>query len=278
VRFQARLSSSLPWSVSVVDHTGKLAASGKGTGTLVDWTWRSAGARKGVYTWTISAPGIRVASGSINGGTQPPPPPPPPPKLSLTNVTVNRGVVGPAPDGTGGTTTIAFTLGGPAHVTGIATDASGVTVAQVLDENAPAGNQTVTWDASALADGRYRISLTAAVGSKHVTKSADLVVDRTLTGLQVSTTTLSPNGDGIDDTVTLSFTLTQDVPVRVDVVQAGVVLATLFQGQPGLGPHTVTWDGTANGAPVAPGRYQLAVTVTDALGDVQTPVAIAVSG
>jgi flagellar hook assembly protein FlgD len=276
VRFQARLSSSLPWSVSVVDRSGKLVASGKGTGTLVDWTWPAAGVRKGVYTWTISAPGIRVAAGLLGGGVRPPPPPPA--KLSLTNVTLNPSVLGPAPDGTGGTMTIGFTLGGPAHVSGIAIDASGTTVAQVLDEDAPAGNQTVLWDASALPDGRYRVALTATAGSKHVTKAADLVVDRTLTGLQASTATLSPNGDGIDDTVTLAFTLNQDVPVRVDVVQAGVVLATLFQGQPGLGPHTVTWDGTASGAPVTPGRYELAVTVTDALGDIQVPVAIDVTG
>jgi flagellar hook assembly protein FlgD len=273
VRFQARLSSSLAWTVSVTDKSGTLVASGTGNGTLVDWTWRSAGARKGPYTWTISAPGIRVATGALGGGAAPPPP-----KLSLTNVAVNPSVVGPAPDGTGGTTTISFTLGGPAHVTAVAVDSAGATVAQVLDENPLAGNQTVLWDASALPDGRYRISLTASIGSKHVTKAAGFVVDRTVTGLQASTATLSPNGDGVDDTVTLTFTLTQDVPLRLDVVQSGVVLATLFQGQPGLGPHTVTWDGTANGAPVAPGRYQLALTVTDALGEVQIPVAIDVTG
>ena len=273
VRFQARLSSALAWTVSVVDQSGKLVGSGTGTGTLVDWTWRSAGARKGTYTWTISAPGIRVATGTLGRGVAPPPA-----KLSLTNVAVNPSVVGPAPDGTGGTTTISFTLGGPAHVTGVVLDASGATVAQVLDEDAPAGNQTFLWDASVLPDGRYRIALTATLGSKHVTKTADLIVDRTVEGLQASTTTLSPNGDGVNDTVTLAFTLTQDVPVRVDVVQSGVVLATLFQGRPGLGPHTVTWDGTANGVPVAPGRYQLVVTVSDALGDVQIPVTLDVTG
>ena len=275
VRFQARLSSSLAWTVSVTDKSGKVVATGSGTGANVDWTWRSAGTRKGTYTWTISAPGIRVATGTLGGGVSTPPPPP---KLSLTNVAVNPSVVGPAPDGTGGTTTISFTLGGPSHVTAAAIDSSGATVAQIVDENAPAGNQTLLWDASALPDGLYRITLTASVGSKHVTKSAGLVVDRTVTGLQASTTTLSPNGDGVDDTVTLTYTLTQDVPVEVDVIQSGAVLATLFQGQPGLGPHTVTWDGTANGAPVAPGKYQLALTVTDALGNVQIPVTIDVTG
>jgi flagellar hook assembly protein FlgD len=110
-----------------------------------------------------------------------------------------------------------------------------------------------------------------------VTKTADLVVDRTLTGLQASSSVISPNGDGVDDTLTLAFSLTQDVPVRVDIEQSGVVLATVFQGQPGLGPHTLTWDGTANGAPLAAGRYQVVVTVTDGLGDVQFPVTVDVT-
>ena len=273
VRFQARLSSSLPWTVSVVDRFGKLVASGNGTGETVDWTWRSSTAPRSVYTWTISAPGIRVASGTLGGGREPQPAP----KLSLTNVALAPSVVGPAADGTGGMTTIGFTLGGPAHVTGAAIDASGVTVAQVLDEDAPAGNQTFLWDASALPDGRYRIALTAVVGAKQVTKAADLVVDRTLTGLQASSSVISPNGDGVDDTLTLAFSLTQDVPVRVDIEQSGVVLATVFQGQPGLGPHTLTWDGTVNGAPLAAGRYQVVVTVTDGLGDVQFPVTVDVT-
>ncbi len=269
VRFQARLSSSLPWTVVVADASGKTVASGTGRGTLVDWTWQSKAAPAGTYAWTISAPGILVATGTLGGGA----PPPPAPKLSLTNVAVRPGVA----DGTSAATTISFTLGGPAHVTGVAVDATGVTVAQVLDEDAPAGDQAVLWDASALADGRYRIVLTATVGAKHVTKAADLVVDRTVTGLQASTSALTPNGDGVDDTVTLSFSLTQAVPVRVDVEQAGIVLATVFQGQPTPGPQTVTWDGTANGVPVSTGRYQLVVTVSDALGDVQIPVTIDVT-
>jgi flagellar hook assembly protein FlgD len=273
VRFQARLSSSLAWTVVVVDRTGKPVATGKGTGTIVDWTWRASKVPRGTYTWTISAPGIRVATGTLGGGVTPPPAP----KLSLTNVVARPGVVGPAADGSGGATTLSFTLGAPAHVTGVALDASGATVSQVLDEVAPAGNQTVPWDASGLPDGRYRIVLTAAAGTKQVSKSADLVVDRTLTGLQVSPAVISPNGDGVDDTVTLTYSLTQDVPLRVDVQQAGVVLGTLFQGQPGLGLHTLTWDGTANGALVPPGRYQLVITVTDALGDVQTPVTVDVT-
>jgi hypothetical protein len=59
------------------------------------------------------------------------------------------------------------------------------------------------------------------------------------------------------------------VPARVDVEQSGAVVATLFQGQPGLGQHTLDWDGTANGAALTDGKYAVVVTISDALGDVQ---------
>src|SRR5262249_15248974 len=39
VRFTARLSSAVPWTVTVSDATGAVVVSGSGTGTTVDWTW-----------------------------------------------------------------------------------------------------------------------------------------------------------------------------------------------------------------------------------------------
>ena len=62
---------------------------------------------------------------------------------------------------------------------------------------------------------------------------------------------ISPTGDGINDTVTFSFALAQNVPVRVEIVQDGFAVATPFQGQLGVGPHAIDWDGTTNGVPLA---------------------------
>ena len=66
---------------------------------------------------------------------------------------------------------------------------------------------------------------------------------------------ISPNGDGVNDTVTFSFTLAQNVPVRVEIVQDGFAVATPFQGQLGVGPHAVDWDGTTNGCRLPDGAY-----------------------
>jgi len=152
VRFEARLSSALPWTVTVSNSAGAVTASGSGTGPLVDWSWSSASAPKGRYTWTIAAPGIRVATGVLGSGLSLPPPPPP--LLTLTNLTAAPAVIGPAADGTGDSTTVSFTLGAAARVTAQILDASGVPLAPVLDESRAAGPNTLTWAAHVVPDGR----------------------------------------------------------------------------------------------------------------------------
>jgi len=80
------------------------------------------------------------------------------------------------------------------------------------------------------------------------------------------------------DQLTTVFTLrpdsmitanTQNVPVRLDIEQGGLVIATPFQGQLGIGPHTLDWDGKSNGVALPDGDYIAVLTVSDQLGDVQ---------
>jgi flagellar hook assembly protein FlgD len=194
----------------------------------------------------------------------------------VTNLVARPAVLTPAADGSGGTTTIGFTLGAPARVTAQVLDASDSPVATILDEQRAAGSNTFTWAGNELLDGRYRLAVTAAAGGRSITKAADLTVDRTLTGLTASLPAISPNGDGVNDTVTFSFTLTQNVPVRLDILQHGAVVATPFQGDLGIGPHTFGWDGAWNSALLADGPYLAMITVTDQLGDVQLPLPLAI--
>jgi hypothetical protein len=118
--------------------------------------------------------------------------------------------------------------------------------------------------------------VTAKAGTKSVTKSLELVVDRTLVGLDAIPRVISPNGDGVNDDTTLSFTLAQNVPVRLDIMQSGVVVGSPFSGQLAAGPQTLPWDGTGFGAPLFDGTYRATVTVTDQLGDVQLEVPITI--
>jgi hypothetical protein len=269
VRFQARLSSSLPWSVTVVDQLGRTVATGSGKGATVDWSWSSLVAGKGLFTWTIGTPGALAATGTIGIGR-----PVPPPTLSLTNLATTPSVITPNADGTDDSMTVSFTLGTPCLVTAQVLDQGGAPLLTLVNEQRDAGNNSFEWGAHVLPDGRYRMVVTAKSATKSVTKTADVVVDRTLAGLQATPTVISPNGDGVNDGTVLSFALAQNVPVRLDILQAGVVVGSPFQGQLGIGPQTIDWDGSGFGAPLYDGTYQVRVTVTDQLGDVQLSLPI----
>jgi hypothetical protein len=274
LRFRARLSSSLDWTVTVTDRKGATVASGAGRGTLVDWSWPSGKAPPGPLTWVIAADGVRAATGTLGSGL--PLVPAPVPALSLTGLANVPSVLAPAADGSGAGATATFTLGSAANVRGQILDAGGRVVATVLAEQRDAGPNSLSWNAATLADGRYRLVLTATAVGRSVSKAVAAVVDRTLSSLQASLLAISPNGDGSQDATTATFTLAQAVPLRVDVLQGGALRATIYQGTLGPGPQAIGWDGTVAGAALPDGLYQLAFTVTDALGSVRQTIPITI--
>ena len=131
--------------------------------------------------------------------------------------------------------TVSFTLGTAALVNAQVLDEGGAPLLTLINEQRDAGNNSFEWGAHVLPDGRYRMVVTAKSGTKTVTKTADVVVDRTLAGLQAMPMVISPNGDGVNDGTTLSFSLAQNVPVRLDILQAGIIVGSPFQGQLGIG-------------------------------------------
>jgi flagellar hook assembly protein FlgD len=271
VRFQARLSSSLPWSVTVTDANGTVVARKAGTSQLVDWSWNSASVGKGPFVWSItSGEDVLPATGTLGGKRPAPVPVPPPPVNLISGLTANPSVLTPRADGTGLVTGIDFALARQAQLT--------VTVGrlQLLSTTAAAGNDHFEWDLSQLPDGRYKLVVTAKAGGATSTQSADIVVDRTLSGLVATPSVFSPNADGSADTVAFNFTLSQNVPVQVTVQRTGAVVATLFVGQLGPGAQTVGWDGTAAGVRLPDGQYTAVVTATDSLATVSLLVPFAV--
>ena len=280
VRFQSRLSSSLQWTVTVKDARGMVVAQKSGRSQLVDWRWSSASAGKGPFSWTIASGGdVLPATGTIGGKLLPSPvppapapaPAPPPPAASLiTGLTASPSVLTLNADGTGLKTSIDFALAKQAQVT--------VTVGkvQLLDTLAAAGNDHFEWNLGQLADGRYKVVVTARAGGLSSTQSADVVIDRTLSGLAATPAAFSPNADGSSDTISFGFALSQNVPVQVTVQRAGAVIATLFVGQLGPGLQTVGWDGTSTGVRLPDGQYTAVVTATDPLATVSLLVPFAI--
>jgi hypothetical protein len=272
VRFQARLSSSLPWSVTVTNAAGTVVARKSGTSQLVDWTWSSVSVGKGPLAWTIaSAQDVLPATGTLGGKLPVESAPAPPPPVSLiTGLTASPSVLTLNADGTGLVTAIDFALARQAQLT------VAVGSLQLLNTTAAAGNDHFEWDLSQLPDGRYKLLVTAKAAGLTSTQSAEVVIDRTLSGLVATPTAFSPNADGSSDTVSFGFALSQNVPVQVTVQRAGAVVATLFVGQLGPGFQTVAWDGTSAGIRLPDGQYTAVVTATDPLATVSLLVPFAV--
>jgi N-acetylmuramoyl-L-alanine amidase-like protein len=172
VRFRARLSSALPWAVTITDTRGAILGSGTGTTTTVDWTWDARAYARGKYFWSISAgTGLRPVTGTLGGK---------PPPLRMTKVTVTPPVISPNADGVDDVATISYTLSVPALVTATLLDSTGETVSTLFaDQLHSAGPQSFVFYGDGIADGVYKVVLKAkAETGKQVTASVGLVVAR----------------------------------------------------------------------------------------------------
>ncbi len=283
VRFAGRLSSALPWTVTVSNAAGVQVAQGKGTAATVGWTWNATNAGTGPYRWEIDAgPNVLPASGTLGVGTVKAPPPAPAPvaptaptpviqtSFPLTGLTATPSVITPNPDGTGGYSTVDFTLSTAALVTvKMVNTAPGVPATTLLSAQIPAGQNSFEWNLGVLPNGAYNLVVTAKpAGQQQVSQQVGITIDRTLTGLTVTPALISPNGDGSSDTAAIAFTLAQPVPLTVLVERAGVVVATVFSGTLGPGPQALAWNGLDNGTRVPDGVYEVVVQVTSTLGTV----------
>ena len=75
VRFTGRLSTPLPWTVTVAGPDGVAVAQGAGAGTAIDWSWDATAATDGRYTWSMQASGnVLPASGAVSVGAVATPP------------------------------------------------------------------------------------------------------------------------------------------------------------------------------------------------------------
>jgi hypothetical protein len=115
-----------------------------------------------------------------------------------------------------------------------------------------------------VADGRYEIVLTAKDGVETVTAVVPILVDRTVRRFGAKPAAVSPNGDGVNDELSFSFELTRAASVRVDVAQAGKMIAQVYAADLRPGVQAVTW----NGIGTKDGRYAGLLTATNDFGAV----------
>jgi hypothetical protein len=246
IRFTGRLSSALPWTVTVTDATGAVVASGTGTSSTVDWTWDSTAAPPGAYKWEIDAPDVLAAGGTIGGKLA---------QLAITGAQATPSTLGAPGQGA----TVSYTLTAPAMVTATLLDSTGASVTTLFSEQRPAGKQSFTFAVDpSVADGAYTIQLSAQAANGQVaTASIPIQVDRTITSFTTTPPVISPNGDGVQDSVTITFTLGSDSPATLQVLRGTTVVATLLDLAVAAGsPQTAAWSG-----PAPDGAYTILLTV-----------------
>ena len=256
VRFQARLSAPLPWTVTVADATGALVASGTGTSQNVDWTWDATTALPGLYSWTISAgDNVRPASGTIGAK---------PVSLAITSATALPRTITPNGDGQTDSSQISYTLTASATVTATLRGPDGQDLSVLFSQARPAGKQSFRFTAAGVADGRYEIVLSANDGRTTVTSVVPVLVDRTVGNFLAAPLVVSPNGDGRNDELTFSFELVQAAAVKLDIAQAGKSLASVYSAELAPGAQTVSWAPTG----LRDGKYAGVLTATNDVGTV----------
>ena len=251
VRFTARLSSALPWTVTVADATGAIVATGTGTGANVDWTWDATHAVVGAaYTWTIAAGATVRAAVGVIGGTLP--------TLTLTDLRVTPPVL----DGSVvPTATVSYTLSSAATVTAELLDLYDIP-ATLFIQSKSGGPQSFVFTPTGLADGNYTIRLTVrdALG-RQAQATVPVAISHTVLSYAADAKVVSPNGDGRRDSVNLRFFLAQPaaVTLTLDAMFSSLPLLSANLSQ---GSQSFAFTGvTADGATVPDGTYQAKLTV-----------------
>jgi hypothetical protein len=256
VRFRARLSSPLPWSVEVRDAAGVGLASGTGSGQNVDWTWDASALVAGSYSYAIRAGAdVTAAEGIIGGGDL---------SLAIAGLAADPETVSPNGDSIADLATLTFTLNADANVAVVVRDVVGNVVVDVPRRWRRAGEHAIRLDAAPLVDGIYRVEVTAnATAGRVATAATQLAVTRTLGGVAATRVTFSPNADGRADQIAFKFQLAAPAEVRVRVLREGKWVATPFKGPLAAGPRTVEWDGAKRVGKLVDGVYEAVIEAID---------------
>jgi flagellar hook assembly protein FlgD len=267
VTFTARLSGALPWTITVAGADGRAVARDTGVGPTVAWTWDSTGIAPGRYTWTMDAGASVLPARGVVGGT-----PLPSPSALIQSLAVVPGVLSPNGDGYGDQGTISYTLTARSAVTATVVAASGTAVETLFGAQRQSARAiSFAWSPGDLPDGHYTIVLAAqSDDGRSETATAAFTVDRILSSVTATPAAISPNGDGIDDTLTAAFALAGPGQVSVTILAPdGSTVTGIFAGQLGAGTYSFGWDGRlADGSTAPDGHYQVLVSVADAFGTV----------
>ena len=266
------------WEVVVAPVVGGIAGkpirtiSGAGSDASATWDGRTDAGKRvtdGTYRVTLR---MLDAAGNAASATWDVTLDTPAPRVDAT---VTPASISPDGDGVADKATIRWTAEAP--VSGTVRIARGSTVVRSWPQAAATAG-TVTWDGNdakgkAVPDGAYLVVLDLAdAAGNPVLVELPLTVDRTVAAFSVAPAVFHPqDGDPLAPSTRISFRLTRPAATRLAIVDAAgaeVRVAWTDRAQQ-AGDVAWTWDGTAGGGPVAPGRYTVVLRATTDLGTLE---------
>ena len=112
-------------------------------------------------------------------------------------------------------------------------------------------------DGASFVDGGYTVTVTGRTAAGfEVTRSTPFTVSRSLGLVTAAPELFSPNGDGRNDRLTLSFALTVPADVQVTILREGRWVATPVAASYAAGAHTFVWDGRRAAGSLRDGSYE----------------------
>jgi flagellar hook assembly protein FlgD len=281
------ISQTATWRLDIRSGDGTLVRHMTGEGKAVETTWSGRDddgklQPDGVYTVQADATSVdgeaRSATDDIRLDTVAP---------DIKSATIEPDPFSPNGDGQDDVAVLAFEPGeaGSARVSVVSV--GGTVLRRVTGwKGATTAVQKVGWDGRISSgagltdapegDALLRLELRDVAGNT-ATARRKVAVDRTLKLISISRKTFSPNGDGVRDSVTLSFRLTRAADVNVAVVHSGSTVRTMRLGRLATGSRAVEWDGKLGGGGAATsGAYSLKVVADGALGatSVEQPLTV----
>jgi len=164
--------------------------------------------------------------------------------------------------------TVTGSLGGAVRITGRLSSAFPWTVMihDVTGDEVARGSGSGTavdwtWNASAVYFGDYTYRITSDPAVRPASGRVPGPPPLEVTNLATRRSVLTPNGDGVDEEMRISFGLTTPATVDITVLASGgSVVATLADDRSlGAGTSSVVWDGMGGSSVVPDGRYTVRV-------------------
>jgi flagellar hook assembly protein FlgD len=191
----------------------------------------------------------------------------------------NNGYLSPNNDGVYDELNISYRLSGNGIVDVFIVDEVGTTIKVLEDHKEVVGGMlnVLVWDGKddsgkVVSDGKYRCVITIYDGDNVYSRSKEVVVDTKaeVKNLSFSPEVFSPNGDGYEDSVLISYELLEDgnVSVYIKDVSGSVIRVLTNNEYRSLGKRSVYWDGKdSNGVVVIDGSYEVVVKLVDRSGN-----------